>query len=137
MRLTLTLLLIGVLGLSACGGSSKGEEPAGDYTPVADRELYSQVEALPGVRRVDVGYSDSFGNSNIYQGEIQVADDADLRDILDRAIAILRQGAPDATMGLTVYSSTASVTPRDLDLGTAADLEQRYGPQPGTGEPPS
>jgi hypothetical protein len=57
--------------------------------------------------------------------------------VVDQACAILGQGHPDASIVLEVtLPDRSTVSTVAYDLAFPSDLEQRYGPQPGTGEPP-
>lgn len=146
-RLAATVLVVALVpgagaGLVGCASDDGSEDPQvqrseAGYTPVPDQELFAEVAALPGVTSADVRWTDSFGNSNVYAGTVRVTRSADPEAVLDRVHAILRQGRPGATLGVTVRQPGApDTTAAQLGLYTAADVEERYGPQPGDGRPP-
>lgn len=129
-----------VLALTtACGGQE--EEPVTDYTPLSEAELVAQIEQLPGVEDADVTFSDTFSGGRAYRGEVRLEPGARADPVatLDATYAILRQGEPDAGLGVSVvdpetkraYNSSA------LGLTDTASLRARYGPQPGDGTPPA
>lgn len=133
------MALVGALLLVGCGRA----EPADPgYRPVPDEELFSRIAALPEVTEVDIDFVDTVTNGRTYIGDIQVTPEAEPLAVLDRAIAILRQGRYGASMGLSVLrpgpTGRLRVT-HGFELGISPsepDLTERYGPQPGTGEPP-
>lgn len=137
MRL-LAVLVVTVL-LAACGGTpdSPTSTDGPDYTPVPDQDLFQQVRQIDGVTTVDLGYADHFGNSSAYQGEVTVTAGTDELATLDHVIAVLRQGRQDATMNVSLSSPTRTVTALTLGVRTLEQLNQRYGEQPGNGEPPA
>ena len=77
-------------------------------------------------------------NPNSYGGTVTVARDAThVSRIVDRTCAILWQGHPDVSVLFEVALPDGSlVSSTSYHLASPDDLEQRYGPQPGTGEPP-
>jgi hypothetical protein len=140
MTRRLPILLIGVmLLLGACspGGSDDGPTKA-DYTPVPDDELYSRIAELPGVRAVDIRYNGTWPESK-YSGEITIEPGADAQHVLDEAYAILRQGRYDVAITVAGLQDRTSISFDRLDNGRPgipAELEKRYGRQPGDGTPP-
>lgn len=127
--LVLSALLVGLL--TACG------EEAG-YTPVPDAELYEQVSALPGVERHHLRATDGFPRGTAYVGTVVVGDEADPVEVLDAVLAVLWQGMPEAGYPLVeVVQGLRGTSPGDVGLVSRADFEARYGPQPGSGEPPA
>jgi hypothetical protein len=135
MRAIFLTLVLGVL--SGCFLSSP-PTPRATYRPVPDRQLYARIAKLPGVVGVHLNWKNGFENPNSYGGEIRSARGADKIEILDRALAILRQGRPGASFGgLEVVPPDDFVLgPGHLGLLGPADYTARYGPQPGTGVPP-
>lgn len=135
MSLLRALVVVVILAsLGACHDGKKDDEP--DYTPIADDRLFQQIGDLPGVTDVSVKWSDDFGNTG-YIGRVTVDESADPVDTLDRAYAILRQGRYDAPIAVTVVQDGRMTSAAALGIGSsAAELTERYGPQPGTGEPP-
>ena len=128
-KIALTGLLL--LVLTACGG------PA--YKPLPDATLYSDIEAIPGVTKQKINSHDSMSQGTGYGGQILIDTTADPVDVLDGTLAILWQGMPDASyIGVRVIQKDGEVT-RSSDVGLTSpdDFEARYGPQPGTGEPPA
>lgn len=139
MILRLPALIVGILLLTgACvSGSSDGGREKPDYTPVPDDELFSRVAAVPGVERADVSYNDTFPD-RAYVGEVDIAADTDAQLVLDTIYAVLRQGRVDAAINVTGYQAGTDVRLAALDRsGSPAELEKRYGPQPGDGTPPN
>lgn len=139
MRLRLPLFVIGLLILiSSCssGGSDDGPLKA-DYTPIPDEELYSAIADMPGVERSDVSLNDTFPDY-AYVGEVDISTDADAQQVLDTIYATLRQGRFRAAINITGYQSGRDVRLTALERsGSPAELEERYGPQPGDGTPPA
>jgi hypothetical protein len=137
----LPILLIGVLmllGACSLGGSDDGPTKP-DYTPVPDDELYSRIGQLPGVQAVDVRYNGTWPESK-YSGEITIEPGADAQQVLDQAYAILRQGRYDVAITVAALQDRTSISFDRLAggrPGIPAELEKRYGPQPGNGTPPS
>lgn len=138
MRLTGTLLAVAVAVALMTGCLPGGEDDGGGYEPVPDDELYAEIAALDGVQEVDIRFVEGFGRTNNYGGELTVADPDRALELLDRAIAILWQGREGALADLLVLGPDRQLLhyPSDLGLRKPADYEERYGPQPGTGEPP-
>ncbi|EFQ82180.1 hypothetical protein HMPREF0063_12704 [Aeromicrobium marinum DSM 15272] len=133
MRMHWTFMI--VAALLAAGGCTPGrDDPTPAYTPIPDEQLYAQILAVPGIQSVDIAYVDTL--ENLYAGKVAIAPDADAQEVLDRAHAILRQGRADADINLVGVQDGRQVRFEDLDVGTRAELEQRYGPQPGDGTPP-
>ncbi|MGN6721836.1 MAG: hypothetical protein ACTHJM_04415 [Marmoricola sp.] len=112
--------------------------PRASYAPVADVRLYARIATIPGVVRAGVRWSNSFDFPNGYRGTVYVVRAADATTILDRSLAILRQGRPGADLGgIEVLPEGAFATfPSMFGLETQADYTARYGPQPGSGTPP-
>ena len=131
------LLLTGCL-LGGGGQADPDPSPSPAYDPVPDDQLFAQVARLDGVRAVDLDYVDTFANPNSYGGTVTVARDAThVSRIVDRTCAILWQGHPDVSVLFEVALPDGSlVSSTSYHLASPDDLEQRYGPQPGTGEPP-
>lgn len=123
-----------LLGVAGCTGSTA--EPVG-YEPVPDERLFSEVDDLPGVRSVDIEFSSSFTNGPVYSGYVRVDRRADLLGTLDATAAILWQGKPRAIQLVKVTSPRGRVENTTVRLQSTTDLEERFGPQPGTGEVPA
>ncbi|MCD9199891.1 hypothetical protein [Aeromicrobium wangtongii] len=125
-----------VLALAGCrAGESDGPKKA-EYTPVPDDTLFSQVAALPGVKRADVSFNDTWPE-HTYLGEVDISPDADAQQVLDTVYAVLRQGRFDAGINVVGYQANREVRLEALPRsGGPAELEKRYGPQPGSGTPP-
>jgi hypothetical protein len=125
------------LGLAGCKKEDGPVKPS--YTPVADADLFKQVEEISGVADVDVKFRKSFTNGTGYYGPITVEEGVNAADVLDHAYAILRQGRFNVV--ITVYAVQGNreifSDAFGLTVGTAPNLRERYGPQPGDGEPPS
>ncbi|MCD9199893.1 RNA-binding protein [Aeromicrobium wangtongii] len=135
----LLLVVVAVTWLiSGCGaGASDGPERP-DYTPVPDHKLISQVAALPGVERADLSYNDAWPEHS-YIATITLSSDADAQLVLDTIYAKLWQGRPGAGI-LVEAQQNGSVVRLDAFGGkptTRIALEKRYGPQPGSGTPPT
>jgi hypothetical protein len=129
-------LVVSVMLLGGCFlGSSDGPSP--DYDPVDDATLIEQVEQLPGVRSVDIDFSSSFTNGPVYSGYVRVDRSADLLGTLDATAAVLWQGKPRAIQIVKVQGPQGSVENSTVRLQSTTDLEERFGPQPGTGEVPA
>lgn len=134
---TAVAILLLVATLTGCLRTRESGDDPPDYTPLADSTLYTQIAGLPGVTAVDIEWRDEFGNSNTYVGTVTVDSSVDPRATLDHAVAILRQGRPDALMTVQVIQDGVATQLSALGIsGTDPDLTERYGPQPGTGEPP-
>lgn len=136
----LTLLLIGVMLLvGACSSSDSGGglPRSPDYTPRPDAELFAAVGELPGVTAVDISFNDTFPE-NGYVGEVTIESGADAQGVLDDVYATLRQGRPGASITVGGVQDDTSLRFEGLGgrAGTPADLQKRYGPQPGDGTPP-
>lgn len=129
-------LVVSVMLLGGCLlGSSDGPSP--DYDPVDDATLFEQVEQLPGVRSVAIEFSSSFTNGPVYSGTVRVDRSADLLGTLDATAAILWQGKPRAIQLVKVTGPQGRVENTTVRLQSTTDLEERFGPQPGTGEVPA
>ena len=139
MRLTGSVLALAIVMalLTGCRSGGGDDEPA--YEPVPDEDLYAAIAALDGVRKVEIRYVEGFARTNNYGGELTVDDPSRAMELLDRAVAILWQGRPGALADLLVLGPDRQLLHYTSDLGlrTRADYEERYGPQPGTGEPPA
>jgi hypothetical protein len=142
-RVTTAVVLpvVCLLVLTGCllgGNGAADPDPSPTYDPVPDDQLYAQVARVEGVRSVDLDYMDSFANPNSYGGTIAVERDAkNVAHIVDQACAILWQGHPDASILFEVtLPDRSTVSSTAYHLADPQDLEKRYGPQPGTGEPP-
>lgn len=125
--------LLVVLVASGCTSSA---EPSIDYEPVDDQALFQQVEDLPEVRSAELDYEDSFTHPSEYFGEVTIRPTADPVETLDAISAILWQGRPDPKVIVTVRSPRTEIDNASIRLMNPTDLEERYGPQPGTGEVP-
>lgn len=128
--MTLSLLV----GVSGCVGSTA--EPMG-YEPVPDERLFREIDDLTGVRSVDIEFSSSFTNGPVYSGYVRVGRRADLLGTLDATAAILWQGKPRAIQLVKVEGPRGSVENSTVRLQSTTDLEERFGPQPGTGKVPA
>lgn len=106
------------------------------YDPVPDEQLFEQVEDLPGVRSADLGYEDSFTHPSEYFGEVTIRRTADPVETLDAISAILWLGRPDPKVIVTVRGPRTEIDNASIRLMNPTDLEERYGPQPGTGKVP-
>jgi len=142
VRVLVATLVTGLLALvlTACQGTTTEEDEMPAYDPLPDSALVAQIEELPGVAGAEVVFSDTFSGGRTYRGEVRLEPGAEVDPIatLDATYAILRQGEPNAALGVSVidpdtnraYNSSA------LDLTDSASLQERYGPQPGDGTPP-
>lgn len=132
---------VAVLIMIALTGCSLGNMPTprATYAPVPDARLLERLALIPGVTHATLRWSNGFDNPNGYHGSIDAGRGADAAAILDRALALLRQGRPGADLGgiHVAPASEFAVWPTDFGLWTQADYTARYGPQPGTGLPPS
>lgn len=135
MRLVALVVLLAILG--GCRGSDEPKGP--DYTPIADADLFAQIADLPGVSDVDVRYRKEFSYGNGYAGEITVDEGADAAATLDKAYAILRQGRFQVEISVVAMQGRKQIASSAFGLvaGTTANLDERYGPQPGDGTPPA
>lgn len=133
------LVVVAVL-LSVLAGCAKDDGPVKpDYTPVPDATLMSRIARLPGVADVDVTFQKSFDYGTGYVGRIRVDPDVDAAAVLDRSYAILRQGRYQVEITVVAVQDGRQVSSAGfgLDAGTTAALDERYGPQPGDGKPPT
>lgn len=129
-RHAITTLVL-ALALAACDGPG--------YTAKADAELFKAIRELPGVARTDMMDSTTgFQEGTGYSGYILLEHGADTAAVIDATLAILWQGRRNAGYGLIQWNQDRKGY-RDTDVGLFDhdDLEARYGPQPGTGVPPS
>lgn len=111
--------------------------PRTTYAPIPDRTLYARIAKVPGVTKVDIGWVNRFGEANTYVGDVEVRAGIDQVRVLDRSLAILRQGRPGAFLAIQVFRpGSTAISPQDFGLWSIADYESRYGPQPGAGVPP-
>lgn len=120
--------------MTAC---SQKEEPA--YDVMETNELIAQIEALPGVTRVDINGNDSAGvggSQPAYHGQVRIQETADPLEVLDHVLAILWQGMEGAALDVAVRQGDTFYDTRSVHLG-ANRLEERYGDQPGSGVPPT
>lgn len=139
MRRSTPLPALVLLGVALLWSVTSCAQPAPKpgYTPVPDKQLYSRIAELPGVAKVDISYQDDLDDPATYVGEINLAPRADPEQVLDQAMAILRQGRFRALMALSAYPPTSPAIYSDTVAGhTRDDLDTRYGPQPGSGQPP-
>ncbi|WP_392543552.1 hypothetical protein [Oryzobacter telluris] len=133
------------LGLVGCTGDPvpPKESAITAYTPVPDDQLFDRVRDLPGVTGAKVSFRDNLTDGALYSGALVSDGTQNPYAVLDAAAAVLRQGRPRAGILLTVevpregevpvqYTSTSL-----LDLTVLDPLTARYGPQPGSGEPPT
>lgn len=129
LRTALAGLLL--LALTACGGPG--------YDPLPEATLYADIEAIPGVTDQNIDSFDSTSEGTGYSGPIFVDNEADPVAVLDQVLAILWQGLPEANPGgvRVIDEDGTRVDPSDVGLIVRTDIEARYGPQPGTGEPPT
>lgn len=132
-------LVLALVLMTACGGQE--EDPVADYTPLSETELVTQIEQLPGVAEAEVVFSDTFSGGRTYRGEVQLEPGARVDPVatLDATYAILRQGEPDAGLGVSVVdpATNRAYNASALRLTDTASLRERYGPQPGDGTPPA
>ena len=135
------VLLVLLTLLAACAIPSSRPSPTMSYTPVPDTDLYRHIAALPHVTRVDIAYAEH-STSRWYMGAIYTDGQENPYVILDNVIAILRQGALDAGLGVQVYfprsdgQDVAAAGNKFFDpRGSLAG--RRYGSQPGSGIPPA
>lgn len=136
-------LLAVLTPLTGCASSDHSRpHPTVSYTPVPDAELYRRIAALPHVTDVKIGYSDDFPNGSRYRGAVYTDGQENPYLIRDQANAILRQGVLRAHISIDVYFPGPDSRPELAPGGrffsqVESDLEQRYGPQPGSGIPPA
>jgi hypothetical protein len=138
--LRLPMIVLGMLllaGACSSGGSDGGGGTDPGYPPVPDDELYARIAKLPGVQASDIRYDDTWPESK-YRGEITVEPGADVQAVLDAAYAVLRQGRADVAITVSALQDRTSIRFEGLGgrSGIPANLEKRYGPQPGDGTPP-
>lgn len=137
-------LLLGAiaLGLSACGTSDEPRrgDPPSDYAAVPDEDLFDAVRSLPRVRSADLTYVDQLGESNTYRATVRLGpgrEPAEVSDVFDRVVEVLRHGRWRAAMVVTVVSGDVVDQDGGHDLFTGEDYEEFYGPQTGqAGWPP-
>ena len=135
MRLRI-LAVAALLLLAACATKSGPARPG--YTPVPDSVLYHRIAAIHGVTSVHVVYAADWVAGQRYAGTVDVSDSKDALRILDEAFAILRMGHYDAGLYVDVVEpSGRHLGRRSLGLHSDQDVAARYGPQPGSGVPPS
>ncbi len=133
-RAATTVAVALLLCTSGCTGSRT--EPV-DYEPVEDERLFSEIEDLPGVRSADLEYTDTFAHPSEYSGDVTIGRDVDPVATIDAVSAILWQGRPDPTVVVTVRGPEGTLLDStSVNLIGGSDFEERYGPQPGTGEVP-
>lgn len=133
------LPVLALLSCVVCGCSSSPKAVKAPYTPIPDSVLFARIATLPGVVRSDLTWVNRFGDSNSYGGQVRVRAGVDGVHILDSILAILRQGRAGAFYGAVeiLEPRQFAITPTDFGLWSQADYTARYGPQPGTGVPPS
>lgn len=113
------------------------------YTPRPDDTLFAQVRDLPGVKDATISFRDNLTDGALYSGSLVTDGRENPYAVLDAAVAVLRQGRPGADILLTVDVPTAGGVPvqytstKLLDRTLPDPLTARYGPQPGSGEPPT
>jgi hypothetical protein len=88
-------------------------------------------------KQLDLDFSSSFTNGPVYSGYVRVDRSADLLGTLDATAAVLWQGKPRAIQIVKVQGPQGSVENSTVRLQSTTDLEERFGPQPGTGEVPA
>jgi hypothetical protein len=150
MRRSFFLAALFVLAAACSSGSDEGPRTPG-YEPLSTAELVRRIEALPGVVGVHVEFRPAdacVGGCAAYAGYVEAAAGVPSPVVLlDRVYAILRLGEPRAALDetrleLRPRASDPPGTDRDVraedigDLTLEEDRRARYGPQPGTGEPP-
>ncbi len=138
MRWTGGVLALAIAVALMTGCRPGGDDPKASYDPAPDDDLYAEIADLDGVTKVKIRFVEGFARTNNYGGEIVVDDPERALEVLDRAIAILWQGREGALADLIVLGPDNQLLKYTSDLGLRkpADYEERYGPQPGTGEPP-
>lgn len=133
------VLLAAVLALLATGCGGTPQRP--DYHGKPTDQLIREVEALPEVAHAHLTYRNSLDAANMFAGDVHLRKGADVRSTLDRILAILWQGPYDVDLSAVyVYPdkpTPTGLTAATLGLRTRAQFVDRYGPQPGDGEPPS
>lgn len=123
-----------VVPMSAC---TPGGTPEPSYSPVPDEELFSRIEQLPHVTGSRVSFRDNPTEGEVYTGSITLDGTVNPYEVLDEATAILRQGRAAAGILLAASGPSGREYTNDEFSGfTEKDLAERYGPQPGDGEPP-
>ena len=89
------------------------------------------------MRSVDLEYTNTFMHPGEYSGDVTVGRGVDPVETVDAVSAILWQGRPDPTVILTVRGPQGVLlTSSSVSLLGGSEFEERYGPQPGTGEVP-
>lgn len=117
-----------------CGSDDPG------YMPKKDDVLFAEIASIKGVTEVNVHGNESAGvggSRPAYNGQVVVDASADPLLVLDQVLAILWQGMPGADLsGVDVRQVDAFYGTEAVRLGDNR-LKERYGPQPGTGVPPT
>ncbi len=143
-RLVAAGLAVLLLGAGCTGDPAPPKETAiAAYTPVPDDQLFERVRDLPHVEDATISFRDNLTDGELYSGSLVSDGRENPYAVLDAAVALLRQGRARAQILLTLevpnpggapvqYTSTAL-----LDRTVPDPLTARYGPQPGSGEPPS
>lgn len=139
MRARVTCLFVVFMIIAAgCTGRTDDDGPA-SYTPIPDQDLFSQIADLPGVINSDIAFNDTFPE-HVYVGRVEIEPDMDAQAMLDTIYATLRQGQPDADINISGSQGDRGVRFDMLPgsgVGTAENLAERYGSQPGDGSPPN
>lgn len=138
-RWLLAMIVIALMATAGCSSSPPSDDDSPAYTPVPDPDLFAQVDQLAGVTGSAITFNDTFPE-NGYFGEVEIAPDADPQQVLDTVYAVLRQGAPDASIMVEGIQGNRVNTFDRLPgsgVGTPVNLAERYGPQPGDGAPPA
>ena len=136
--------LVVLLGAGCTGGGpSEKETTIASYTPVPDDQLFARVGELAHVDSAKVSFRDNLTDGATYSGSLVSDGRENPYATLDAAVAVLRQGRPRADIVLTLDVPTDGGAPvqytstKLLDRTAADPLTARYGPQPGSGEPPT
>lgn len=135
----MTKVIAVAAGLLLTMGCMHREPAKPDYDPVPDTKLFGQISDLPDVSAVDITFRKQFSYGTGYAGEITVDDGVDAAAVLDHVYAILRQGRSQVDISVRARQGVKQISSRDFGLvsGSPANLEKRYGPQPGDGTPPT
>lgn len=141
-RRTVDLFFSIVLGASILllAGCSTDPQPRADYRPAkTDAQIYREIAQLPHVTDVDIRWVDDANTGNTYTGIVRVTQTRYVVDTLDHVNALLRQGRFSSylTVGVRSEQNPLRVANDAVGLSAPAAVEHRYGPQPGTGEPPT
>lgn len=124
-----------LLALTSCATDPK---PGADYRPAkTDAQIYREIAALPHITDVDIQWVDDFSQGNTYTGEVTVTAERYIVETLDHVNALLRQGRFGAYPSVGVVGNNLDISLDSVGLSASGAIEDRYGPQPGTGEPPA